>query len=133
MKMLIALLALIPLAAFAGKKERDYMTGTVTPAVKKAEKDFNTACGCKLAIKVADSIKSEDDMYQATHVAESLSSEAAGYCTDADSKKAVCQMKSLEIGKVKETKFSFSSGKGVSMTDGQSYAGFSLMTQELDK
>ncbi|MEQ1878638.1 MAG: hypothetical protein ABL958_18490 [Bdellovibrionia bacterium] len=134
MKRLIAILALCPMIAFAAsKEEREYMKTEVKPAVDGAQAAYKTACGCALTIKIADSIKTKDDMYQAKYIANSVKDEAAGYCTDAESKKAVCQMKTLEITKGKESKFTFSGGKGVSVTDGNSFYGFSMMTPELDK
>ena len=133
MKRLITLAMFLPVLAFAGKAEREMMKNEVTPAVKESEAAFSKACGCNLKITIADSIKSMDDMAQAKRVAEDVKSNAAGYCTDADSKKAICKMKSLEIGKTTETKFSMSGSRGVATTDGTSYPTFSMMTQELDK
>jgi len=125
---------LFSITAFAGKAEREYMKSDVMPAVKKAQDNFKKFCGCALAIKVNEStIKTTDDMYPAKHIAESVADGVEGYCTDDASKKAVCQMKSLEIGKAKEATFTFKGGKGVATTDGQSHTSFEMMTRELDK
>jgi hypothetical protein len=125
---------LISLTAYAGKEEREYMKNTLSPALKTAETSYKAACGCPLAIKVNEStITSTDDMYAAKHIADSVSEEAAGYCTDAASKKAVCQMKTLELTKAGEAKFTFKGGAGVATTDGQSFVSFEMMTRELDK
>ena len=121
------------LSAFAGKAEREYMKDTVVPAVKAAETAYKSSCGCALKIVVAATIKTTDDMSQARYVAQSVTEGVAGYCTDDASKKAVCQMKTLEISKDKETAFSFKSGKGSAITDGQSYVSWDMMTRELDK
>lgn len=134
MKRALLVLSLFPILAFAGKTEREYMKNEVTPAVKAAETEFKKACGCDLKISVNEgSIKSKDDMYEAKHIAESVTEGAPKHCTDAASKKAVCQMKSLDIQKTKETKFTFAGSKGVATTDGQSYTSWDMMTQELDK
>jgi len=130
---IMASVMLLSLTAFAGKAEREYMKNEVAPAVKAAEAKFKEACGCALKITVKDSIKTTDDMYEAKHIAESVTEGAPEYCTDAESKKAVCQMKSLDITKDKEAKFTFKDGKGVASTDGQVYTSFELMTRELDK
>lgn len=133
MKKLLVLSAMFPFLAFAGKAEREYMAKTVNPAVDAATTAFKTSCGCDLKISLAATVKSEDDMYQAKHIAESITGGAATYCTDDASKKAMCQLKALEITKTKETKFSFTGGRGVASTDGQSYVSWDMMTQELDK
>lgn len=125
---------LISTTAFAGKGEREYMKNEVMPAVKKAQDNFKKSCGCPLAITVDETtVKTTDDMYPVKHMAESVADGVGGYCTDASSKKAVCQMKSLTLSKAKESKFAFSGGKGVATTDGQSHASWEMMTRELDK
>jgi hypothetical protein len=130
----IAAVMFVSITAFAGKAEREYMKNEVMPAVKKAQDAFKKSCGCALAITVNEgTIKTQDDMYPAKHIAESVADGVAGYCTDDASKKAVCQMKSLEIAKAKEATFTFKGGKGIATTDGQSHTSFEMMTRELDK
>lgn len=126
-------LMLVSLTAFAGKTERDYMTNTVQPAVKAAEAKFKSACGCALKINVSDSLKSTDDMAQARNISNAIADGAPGYCTDDASKKAVCQLKTLDVVKGKETAFAFKGGKGTCTTDGNSYVSWEMMTRELDK
>lgn len=127
------LMMMVSLSAFAGKAEREYKKESLDPAVKAAETAYKGSCGCSLKITVAATIKSEDDMRQAKYVSESVAEGAKAYCTDDESKKAVCQMKSLEISKAADTSFSFKSGKGSAITDGQSYPSWDMMTRELDK
>src|SRR5687767_5783605 len=130
----IAAVMLVSVVAVAGKAEREYMKNEVMPAVKKAQDNFKKFCGCALAITVNEkTVVTTDDMYPAKHIANSVADSVEGYCTDDASKKAVCQMKSLEIGKAKEATFSFKGGKGVATTDGQSHVSFEMMTRELDK
>ena len=127
-------LMLLSVSAFAGKEERDYATGTMNPAVAKAEATYKSSCGCPLKITIDDkTIKSKDDMSSARYIAESVTEGAPGYCTDAASKKAVCQMKTLVIGKAKEATFSFKGGTGTATTDGQGNTTWEMMTRELDK
>jgi hypothetical protein len=134
MKKLILLAALIPTMAFAADKAtREYIKSDVTPAITEAQTTFKKACGCALAIKMNDSVKTQDDYKLAKYIADSIKDGAAGYCTDADSKKAVCQMKTLELGKAKEATFTFKGGKGVATHDGQANSNFDMMTKELDK
>ncbi len=127
------LMMMVSLSAFAGKAEREYKKGTLDPAVKAAETAYKESCGCALKITVAASLKSEDDMRQAKYISESITEGAKAYCTDAESKKAVCQMKTLDISKGDDTSYSFKSGKGSAVTDGQSYPSWDMMTRELDK
>lgn len=134
MKQTLLVLALFPLIAFGGKEEREYWKKEVTPAVEKAAETYKSACGCALKATVDEkTIKSKDDMYLAKRVMESVTEGAPKHCTDDDSRKAICQMKSLEVKRDVKTAFTISGSKGVSVTDGQSYADFGMMTQELDK
>jgi hypothetical protein len=126
-------LMLVSLSAFAGKTERDYMTNEVQPAVKAAEAKFKASCGCALKISVSDSLKSTDDMAQARNISNAVTEGAPGYCSDDASKKAVCQLKTLEVVKGKETGFAFKGNKGTCTTDGQSYVSWEMITRELDK
>ncbi len=133
-RVLVATTALLfSITAFAGKTEREYLKNEVQPAVKAAEGKFKAACGCALKINVSDSLKTTDEMAQAKHVSESITEGAAGYCTDDASKKAICQMKTLDIAKEAETKFTFKGGKGLAATDGGSYVSWDMITRELDK
>jgi hypothetical protein len=127
------LMMMVSLTAFAGKAEREYAKNTMTPAVKAAEAAYKSSCGCALKITVAASIKSEEDMRQAKNISESVAEGVKGYCTDDDSKKAVCQMKSLEISKATDTAFTFKAGKGTAATDGQSYVSWDMISREIDK
>lgn len=122
------------LPAFAGKEEREYMKSEVMPAVKAAEAKFKASCGCALAITVDEkTVKSKDDMYPIKHIAEAITEGAPAYCTDAASKKAVCQMKSLTLAIAPEATFTFKSGHGVATAAGLSHCSWEMMTQELDK
>lgn len=131
--LIVTAMMLVSLNAFAGKTERDYMTNTVQPAVKEAEGKFKASCGCALKISVSDTLKSTDDMAQARNISNSITEGAPGYCNDEASKKAMCQMKTLEVVKGKDTAFAFKGGKGTCTTDGQSYVSWDMITRELDK
>lgn len=119
--------------AFAGKEEREFMKNEVAPAVKEAETKLKASCGCATKINVSDTLKSVDDMRQGRNIAKAVTEGAEGYCTDAESKKAICQMKTLDIVKGKDTAFAFKAGKGTATTDGSSYVSWDMMTRELDK
>lgn len=130
----VAAVMFCSITAFAGKTEREYMKNTVMPAVKKAQDNFKKFCGCALAVTVNEgTVKSTDDMSGARYIAEAIADGVEGYCTDDASKKAMCQMKSLELAKAKEATFTFKSGKGVATTDGQASTSFEMITRELDK
>ena len=135
MKQAVAVTALLLLSitAIAGKAEREYQKTEMTPAVTKAQDTFKKACGCALKINVAASLKTVDDMRQAKYIADNVSDSVTGYCNDGESKKAMCAMKTLDITKGAETKFSFAGSKGSAITDGQSYVSFDMMTREIDK
>jgi hypothetical protein len=129
----LAVLSLLPMAAFAGKKEREFMNKEVTPAIAAAEAAYSKSCGCKLKVSIASTIASEDDMREAKRMANEVTEGAPKYCTDADSKKAICKMNALELAKGSSTGFSLAGSKGKAMTDGQSYVSWDMMTAEIDK
>ena len=130
----VAIAMAIPVAAFAGKQERDLMTKQVAPAVQDAEAKFKSSCGCTLTISVDEStLKSMDELRAAKHMAEYISKGIVKYCTDDGSKKAMCQLKSLTFTKGTPVGFTFKDGKGVATTDGQMSCGFEQITRVLDK
>lgn len=119
--------------AFAGKQEREFTKNELQPMVAKAKAKYQSACGCALAIKVTASIKTVEDMRQARFIARDIADKVEGYCTDTESKKALCTMKTLDIVRGKETAFTFAGGKGTAVTEGVSYVNFEMITHELDK
>ncbi len=131
MKMLVVLSAIVTSMAFAGKAEREFIKDSLNPAIAAAEAAFKNTCGCSLKITYKG-METEDHLRQVRGTANSVA-EGVKYCTDAESKKAVCQMKTLEISKASESGFKFQGGKGLATTDGQSYPTFSMMTDQLDK
>jgi hypothetical protein len=131
--LVVAAIMLVSLTAHAGKEERELMKNEVVPAVKKAETEFKKACGCALKITVTESIKSMDEMRQAKNTSEAIADGAPKHCTDDASKKAMCQLKSVEIKKGEKSEFTFKNGKGVVTTEGQSYVHWDMITREVDK
>jgi hypothetical protein len=131
---LMGLIGTMSVTAFAGKEERDYMKNEVMPAVKAAETKVKASCGCAMSITVDETtVKNKNDMYKVKFIAGYVTEGAGTYCTDAESKKAVCQMKSLVLGKAAQATFTFKAGKGTATTDGQSVCSWEMMTRELDK
>jgi hypothetical protein len=122
------------LTAFADKAQRDLMTKSILPRVEAASAKFKEACGCPLAITVDEStVKAKDDLYKFGYMADSIKESAPKYCTDAASKKAMCQLKTLTFVRAEKSGFTFSGGKGVLATDGSSAAEWPQMTKVLDK
>src|SRR2546421_12208405 len=104
---------LASVAALAGKEERDFMKNEVQPAARDAEAKWKSSCGCALKVAVDEaSFKNKDDMYPAKHLCETVSEEVVKYCTDAASKKAMCQMKTLVIKADEEATFAFKGSVG---------------------
>ena len=129
-----SLIVALSLTAFAGKRERDLVTNEVAPAVKNAEAKFAGACGCPLAITVdEDTLKSMDELRQAKYMAGYISDGAPKYCTDAASKKAMCQLKAVIFTKAPKAEFTFKAGKGILTTTGQQNANWEMITRVLDK
>jgi len=119
--------------AFAGKEEREYVKNDLTPAIKDAETKWQSACGCALTITVDASVKVVDDMKTVTHLCGYISEGVGGYCNDAGSKKALCQMKTLTVAKADAAKFTFKAGKGVATVYDNHSPSFEMIAQELDK
>lgn len=130
---IVAALLTLSLPAVAGKLERDTLTKEVVPAIEKAEAKFKSSCGCPLKITVDDSMNTRDLMFQAKHIAEDVGDESAKYCTDGASKKALCQMKTLEILKRKPCEFAFKDGVGQCTSDGNMRCAWQQIIKVLDK
>jgi hypothetical protein len=124
-------------SALAGKRERDLMTNGVAPAVKEAEKQYQTSCGCALTITVDEAaLTSMDELRAAKYIAGHVTDGAKKYCTDDASKKAVCQLKTLTIGKAvapAKAGFTFKDGHGIATTDGSGNCSWEQMVRVLDK
>jgi hypothetical protein len=132
--LIVAALLTFSLPAVAGKLERDTMTKDVQPAVAKAEASFKSSCGCPLKITVDEaSMNTRSLLLQAKHIAEDVGEESAKYCTDAGSKKALCQMKTLEILLRKPCEFTFKDGVGQCTSDGNMRCAWQQITKVLDK
>lgn len=129
----LSVVSMVSVDAFAGKAERDFMTNEVQPAVKAAEAKLKSACGCGTKFVVSDTLKTRDDLAQARNIANAVAEGAGSYCTDDASKKAVCQLKTIEVVKGKDTAFKWNAGKGTCVTDGQSYVSWDMITREIDK
>jgi hypothetical protein len=133
-RLVIATIVFSSLTALAGKAERDAVTKTLEPAVKDAGEKFKAACGCALEITVDDSTVTKlDDIRLAKYMAEDISKNAPKYCSDAASKKAMCQLKSIALTKSKPAEFTFKAGAGKLSHDGQARATWEMMTRVIDK
>jgi hypothetical protein len=129
----LALLA-ISITAFAGKMERDLVTKDVQPAIDAAKETLQSSCGCTVAITLdQDNLKSMDELRGAKYIAQHISEGAKKYCSDAPSKKAICQLKTLTLTKAKPAGFTFNNGTGVASTDGQQSCSWDQITRVLDK
>jgi len=126
-------IAALSFTAFAGKREREVKEKEAIPAARDAETKWKTSCGCALAISIDDSLESIDELRNAKNMGRNIGDNVGKYCSDAASKKALCQLKTLTFSKGKPVSFTFKDGHGVLTTDGQMYAGFDQMTKVLDK
>ena len=128
-----AVLGLVGTSAIAGKAEREWMKTKVKPAMVKSVKEYKTACGCNLKIIPDPKLKTQDELNQIRNVSNSISREVGKYCTDKESKQAVCKMKTLKVSKAEETEFKFSGSTGSAFTDGHSYVSFDMITDVIDE
>jgi hypothetical protein len=119
--------------AVAGKRERELMTRDAIPAARAAEANFKASCECELSIALDASLQSEDEITFATYIAQEVSRGAAHYCTDADSRKALCRMKLLKIAAASQSTFTFDDGVGVATTNGRGHVTWDMITRALDR
>jgi hypothetical protein len=134
LKKSILALAFFPLAALAGKAEREYVTASVEPAVKEAAATLKKSCGCDVKFDFkADAYKDVDELRQITHAARAITEGAPRHCSDAPSKAAICKLKTAEFSRGATPEFKFAGGKGSIVSDTSSYPSWDMMTRELDK
>ena len=119
--------------AGADKQHRDVMAMELIPAARAAEANFKASCECALAVVIDDSIKTIDEMVSARYIADEVSTGAAKYCTDAGSRKAMCQMKTLRLASASHPTFTFDAGVGIATTNGEHHATWDMITRVLDK
>jgi hypothetical protein len=125
---------LMSATALAGKEERDFMTNDVQPKAKEAASKWKSSCGCDLRIQIDDaSFTKKEDMYAAAYFFGHITEGVGGYCTDAASKKALCQLKTLVVKKADDATFSFKSGIGTATVYGNTPPSFEMVTAQLDK
>lgn len=130
----ILAVATISVSAYADKEARDEMARRTQPAIDKAQSAYKTACGCDLSIAVDQStVTSEHDLGAVAFIADAIAEGAPKYCTDAPSKKAMCQLRQLTLGKSPKASFTFSGGKGVATVDTAAHCTWLMITRELDK
>jgi hypothetical protein len=130
----IASLLALSFTALAGKLERTTYEKQVVPAVTAAQDTYKSSCGCALKINVDTAVlTTNDQLLGAKHIAEHLKEGVEKYCTDAASKKALCQMKTLNIINAKPAAFTFKDGVGSCTDTGQETCAWEQMTKVLDK
>jgi len=128
-------MAIVSSVAFGGKSEREFIKENLNPAIAAAQKAYQEKCGCSLKITYNANIQTQNQLRLVRSTANSIA-EGVKYCTDDASKKAVCQMKELEVtlDTSKPSSFTFKAPRGIASTDGQAYVTFdSMMTDQLDK
>ena len=127
-------LLLISTTALAGKEERDFMTKEVQPKAKEAAAKWKSSCACDLRIQIDDaSFTKKEDMFAAASFFGHIIEGVGGYCTDAASKKAMCQLKTLVVKKADDATFSFKGGTGTATVYGITSPSFEMITEQLDK
>jgi len=133
-RVLVGVLMAASITAFAGKEERDFLAKEVQPAAREAEAKWKASCGCALKVSVDEgSFTVKTDMSAAKAFCERVSENITKYCTDAASKKAMCQMKTLVVKKANGATFKVKGGTGTATVAGYESPSWDMVTQELDK
>jgi len=88
--------------------------------------------GVKVQIDEA-SFSKKDDMYAASYFFGHIIDGVGGYCTDAASKKALCQLKTLVVKRADDATFVFKGSTGTATVYGNTSPSFEMMTAQLDK
>src|ERR1700733_7657963 len=98
----------VSVVAIAGKEERELSKNNVAPAVAAGQAKGKTGCCCPLAITIDDGVmNSRYQLNNVKNLADELADEGPKYCSDAASKKAMCQMSALAIVAAKSGAFTF--------------------------
>jgi hypothetical protein len=133
-RVIVVTLLLTSATALAGKEERDFMNTEVQPKAKEATSKWKSSCGCELKIQIDDaSFTKKDDMRAASSFLEHIIDGVGGYCTDAASKKALCQLKTLVVKKADDATFAVKGSTGTATVYGNTSPSFDMVTAELDK
>ncbi|MEO7014592.1 MAG: hypothetical protein ABI127_09790 [Dokdonella sp.] len=131
---LALVLMFIPVFAFAGKAERDFTTSEAEPAVKEAVATLKNSCGCDVAFDVKfDTFKDLNELWLVKRFANAIKDGAEPYCSDAASKAAMCNLKTIEFSKGSDVTFEFKDGKGTATADSSSYPSWDMVTRAVDK
>src|SRR5262249_18771619 len=129
---IITVLAAVACAApvaRARKRERDRMAKDAVPAARAAEAHFKAARECELAVVLDASLETEDQIVFARYIADEVSSGAPRYCTDADSRRALCRMRTLKIAAASQPSFTFDDGVGTATTNGRGNPSWDTITR----
>ena len=130
---IVPLLLVVPLAAFAGKTEREFVKTRLAPAIKKSEATFKKACGCNWKLAVGKKLENDlDALHVAEHLVGIIGDNAAGYCTDDASKKALCAISTFSMETGETTGFSVEGKVGKAVLSG-GYPPWDNITAALDK
>src|SRR5436190_1192140 len=107
-------LAVLSVAAYAGKPERDKVDA-VKPGLEQKAKEIKEACGCQVAINVQwDTYTKAEDMNRIIDCATSFAKAAQHQCNNAANKKALCDnVSSLEISYSKSVPKPETKGKAI--------------------
>lgn len=133
-RVLVCVLMAASVTAVAGKEERDFLTKEVQPAAREAEAKWKASCGCGLRIAIDEaSFTVKHDMYPAKAFCDRVAESITGYCTDAGSKKAMCQMKTLAVKRASDATFTFKGGTGTATVSSDESPSWDMVTRQLDK
>lgn len=120
--------------AHAGKAERDFYAAEVQPAITSAAATLKKACGADVKFDVqVNGYQTVDQMRQIKNFLNSITSDAAAYCKDDASKKAISALKTVTVSRTSSAGFEFSGGKGTATTDESSFPHWGMMTSAIDK
>ena len=93
----ILLLISVSSAAYAGKEERARKV-EIKSTLKTHAATFKKACGCDVKFDIKwDTYAKVEHMTRIEMAGEKLAENAPTFCTDAESKKAICVMKTMAL------------------------------------
>jgi hypothetical protein len=130
----VCLSLLLPLAAHAGKEERDFTTQQLEPGIAAAKEALKKNCTADVKFNINyDTLKTKDDLTKVMLTARSITEDTAKYCSDKGTKAAISKLKTIDYTKSDKTDLSFANGKISVTTDGNSYAGWDAFASAIDK
>lgn len=125
---------LIPMAAHAGKAERDAIAENVEPAMAAAKDALKKNCSADVKfVPNYDSFKTVDELNRIMLTSRTITEGTAKYCSDKATKAVIGKLKVIEFSKTDKAGVTYANGKAIFTTEGQTFFDWDALAREIDK